>query len=52
MDSDATIGCIVLVCSLGLIVYLTLYSRKTINWIATTGRRSSREIMKELNGDR
>ena len=50
MDADITIGVIVTVAALALIIYLTLWSRRTINRIANGSGRSAREITRELNG--
>ena len=47
MDMDIIIGCVVVACALGVIVGLTLWSRRTINWIARNGVHSAREIMKQ-----
>ena len=52
MDADTVIGCFIVACALIFITYLTLWSRKTIDWIDAKGQRSAREIMKELDGDR
>ena len=52
MDTDMIIGVIVVVAALGLVIYLTLWSRRTIERIAKGSGRSAREITRELNGDK
>ena len=53
MDLDAIIGCTVIICALGLIVGLLLWSRRVIKRIAGKGAASSaRQIMKDLRGER
>lgn len=52
MERDSIIGCIALVFALGFVAYLTIWSRRTINWIARNGKSSVREILKDLNGKR
>ena len=49
METDAIVGCVVIVIVLGLIVLLVWWSRRTINWIARTGSRSARKIMRDVN---
>ena len=49
LERDIFIGCIVLVIALGFITYLTLWSRKTITFIAQKKLRATREILKELD---
>jgi hypothetical protein len=51
MDADMIIGVIVIVAALGLVIYLTLWSTRTIERIANGSGRSAREITRELNGD-
>ena len=48
MDQDTILGCILIVAGLSAVVYLTLWSRRTINRIADKGERSGREIVKDL----
>jgi len=50
MEGDTIVGCIAIAAALGLLTYLTFWSRKTIDWIADKGQRSAREIVKELDG--
>jgi len=53
MDLDTIIGCAVIICALGLIVGLSLWSRRVIERIARKGAASSaRQIMKDLRGER
>ena len=52
MNADMIIGVIVAVAALGLVIYLTLWSRRTIERIANGSGRSAREITRELNGDK
>jgi len=47
MDGDILLGCIIAGAALGLITYLVLWSRRTIDRIAERGSRSAREIVKE-----
>lgn len=51
MDADMIIGVIVAVAALGLVIYLTLWSRRTIERIANGWGRSAREITRELSSD-
>ncbi len=50
METNAIIGCIVIVCVLVLITGLVLWSRRTVNHIARNGYRTARQTLKELNG--
>ena len=52
MDSNLLIGCIVGAGALGLITYLVLWSRRTIDRIAGRGFGSAREIRKDMQSDR
>ncbi len=52
MNRTVIIGCVVILAALGVITYLVLWSRRTIDWIANRRLRSAREIVKELRGDR
>ena len=52
MDADMIIGVIVAVAALALVIYLTLWSRRTIDRIANGSARSAREIARELDSDR
>ncbi len=47
MESDAIIGCVVIAIALILLIALTWWSRRRIDWIARTGERSVREILKD-----
>ena len=49
MEKDAVLGCILIACALGFIAYLTLWSSKTIEFIARKKSSTTREILKELN---
>jgi len=51
MDKDMLLGWMLVAGALGLITYLVLRSRRTIDWIAERGLRSARQIVKELRGD-
>ncbi len=46
------IGVIVVPAALALVIYLTLWSRRTIERIANGSARSAREIARELDSDR
>lgn len=46
------IGVIVALAALALVIYLTLWSRRTIERIANGSARSAREIARELDSDR
>jgi tetrahydromethanopterin S-methyltransferase subunit E len=50
METNAIIGCIVIVCVLVLVTGLVLWSRRTVNHIARNGYRTARQTLKELNG--
>ena len=52
MNRDAVIGGLVIGAALGLITYLVLWSRRTINRIADSKRNSLRDIVKELKSER
>ena len=52
MDAEMIIGVIVGVAAVALVIYLTLWSRRTIHRIANGSGRSAREIARELSGDR
>ena len=53
MDTDMTIGCVLVAGALSLIAYLTLWSRRRIDWIADQKTTpSAREILKRTNGER
>ena len=47
MDADVLIGLIVIAGALGLIVLLVLWSRRSINRIASNGFGSAREIARD-----
>ena len=51
MDKDILIGLIMLTCAVGLLTYMTFWSRRTIERIARSHLHSVREILKQLNGD-
>jgi hypothetical protein len=50
METDAIIGCVLIVGALGLITYLLVWSRKSVARIARRGFGSVREIRKEPPG--
>jgi len=52
MEIDAIIGLAILAAALGLQAYLVFWGRRTIERIARSGRRSAREIGRELRGGR
>lgn len=45
------IGVIVALAAVALVIYLTLWSRRTINRIANGSAKSAREIARELSSD-
>ena len=47
MDLDIVFGCIAVALSLGLIVGLVLWSRRSIDRIARSGPSTAREILKD-----
>ena len=48
MTTNILLGIIIFCLAYGLIIYLNLWSRKTINFIARRNLRSISEIMEEL----
>jgi len=48
MDVNAVVGCALIAAALGLLTYLVLWSRRTIDRIAGSDGRSAREIDREL----
>ena len=44
-------GCVVTIAALGLMAYLTLWSRRTIDEIARKGARPAREIVRDRDGE-
>ena len=50
MDIEVLIGFAVVAGALGLIVYLVVWSRRTIERIARKRLRSAREILRDING--
>jgi len=52
VDINAILGCAVVAAAIGLITYLLLRSRRSIERIARNGFGSVREIHKELDTDR
>ena len=52
MDWNAMVGWLVLAGAMGFIIYLVYWCRRTIDRIAESGRRSLREIVKELRAGR
>jgi len=51
MDSSTIIGIAIIACSLVVLIYLTFWSRRTIERIARGRGRSAREIQKELGDE-
>ncbi|MBT4484600.1 MAG: hypothetical protein HOC71_13095 [Candidatus Latescibacteria bacterium] len=49
MEIDLIVGSIIIVFALGFIMYLTLWSRKTIELIAEKKLHSIREILEKLH---
>ena len=49
METNTIIGILILLGALSTITYLTLWSRKTIQWIDSKGSPTTREIIKELD---
>ena len=52
MDREVLIGFAVVAGALGLIVYLVVWSRRTIERIARKRLGSAREILRDINGDK
>ena len=52
METDAIIGCAAVAGALGMLTYLVLWGRRTIERIARGTGRSAREIHEELRGGR
>ena len=52
MNNDSLVGIFIIVCGLGLMTYLILWSRKTIKRIASKQLHSLRDILKELHHGR
>jgi len=50
MNGDAILGILTVLAALGAVVGLTLWSRRTINWIASSRAGSAREILKQRHG--
>ena len=48
MDMDLIVGCIVGFGALSVIAAIVVWCRARIEWIATGGPRSAREILKDL----
>ena len=48
MDTDLLVGCIIGFGSLAVIAAIVVWCRARIEWIATRGPRSAREILKDL----
>lgn len=51
MDMDAVLGIIIIAGAVGLITYLTFWSKCTIERIAKKNLGSVREILKDLHDD-
>jgi len=47
MNRDAILGIVTVLGALGAVVGLTLWGRRTINWIASNRADSAREILKQ-----
>jgi Trk-type K+ transport system membrane component len=52
MNNDSLIGILIIVCGLGFMTYLILWSRKTMQRIARKQLHSLRDILKELHHGR
>ncbi|MBL7134863.1 MAG: hypothetical protein ISS78_12245 [Phycisphaerae bacterium] len=52
MNADMIIGVVMAVAALALLIYLTLWGRRTIERIANGSARSAREIARALGSDR
>lgn len=52
MDSDTTAGIAIIALALLLVTVMVWWSTRTINWIARTGPRSARKIMKDQGSGR
>ena len=50
MNTDIAIGCVVVAAAVGLVTYLVLWSRRTIDRIAQSDSSTAREIVNELRG--
>jgi len=48
MDMDLLVGCIVGFGALSVIAAIVVWCRARIEWVARTGARSAREILKDL----
>ena len=49
MDPNIIAGCVIIVGALGLLIYLVLWSRRTINRIDKSDSATARQILKELH---
>lgn len=52
MDVDVIVGCVVIVLALAGVAGLVLWSRRRIERVARMGRRSARQILKDLGRGR
>ena len=52
METNAWIGCAIIVASLGVLAHLVFWGRRTIERIARSGGRSARELDRDLRRDR
>jgi len=50
MTRDAIIGCLLIFFALGFILYIVLWSRKTIERIKKKKLQSAREIIHDIDG--
>ena len=52
MTCDIIIGCVLVILSLGAIIALVMWSRRSINRIACEQHQSARDIVRERNNGR
>jgi len=50
MNGDVILGTLTILGALAAVVGLTLWGRRTINWIASSRADSAREILKQRHG--
>jgi len=49
MNGSGIIGFVIVIAALGIVTYLVLWSRRTIDRIGRQGFRSARETIREMN---
>lgn len=52
MDNNMITGIVILIVAMVLLTILTVWSVRTINYIARKGCRTSRQTLKELDSER